>query len=177
MSFLVLLLRFQFPQLKTYKWHMKKLKSLLLDGDYKTALEKINEAKAQIEADVKLDPNQTFSMKLLPALETNASKSRAHSASTGGTVQSFHLQAGFLRICLRHLRVCKSITNRRKSSVQGIHQKTDSLLNTQKYHPNIVKHWWESRWYKILISQATTVVMQKLSDRVMQLTPLSSILL
>jgi hypothetical protein len=49
-------------------------KSALLQGDYQTSLSKIAEAKNQIAADPKLDPNKTFTNKLLTDLEQSAQK-------------------------------------------------------------------------------------------------------
>jgi len=45
-------------------------KQSVLNGDYQTALNKIGDAKYQIEMDPNLDPNGVFKNKLLPKSKT-----------------------------------------------------------------------------------------------------------
>jgi len=144
-------------------------KIALLDGNYKTALEKIDEAKGQIQADPNLDPNLTFSRKLLPALETNARKIAEIAQALEYLYNSSMSELVFMDLPATPESV-EQYNKQAQMFSAGIIRQRDSLLND----PDIPAEYREAL-AKIpvvqdLESQATTVVMQKLSDQVMQLT-------
>jgi hypothetical protein len=147
----------------------EEAKIALLDGDYKTALEKIDAAKAQIQADPKLDPNLTFSSKLLPALETSARKV----AEVARALENLYNRSMSNLVFMDLPATLESVEQYNKQAQKfsaGIIRQRDSLLNDPEIPSEYREALLKIPVVQDLESEATTVVMQKLSDKVMQLT-------
>ena len=145
----------------------EEAKNALLEGDYRTSLIKIADVKNQIQADPKIDPNQTFANKLLPPLEANANRVADIAAQLEALYNTSTAGLMFPDLFPSQEAVDQYNQHAQMFSTD-LYSKRDALLNDLELAPEFREALRKIPVVQNIEVLATKTVMQRLSEKVNQ---------
>jgi len=139
-------------------------KQALMQGDYQIALNKVSEAKTQIQIDPNLDPNNTFMNKLLPKVENAATSMKGIVEALNTLYSSMQTSITFPDLPPSRESV-NQYTEQAKKASFDLMAKRDSIFSAYELDPEFRDALRNTTGYKNIEQLASVGIVEKLSEK------------